>query len=68
MSSAYEILGLGEGATLEEASRAYRRLALRYHPDRFVGRPASEVTAASCCSLSALAKSIADPSPAAGWS
>ena len=46
MSSAYEILGLGEGATLEEASRAYRRLALRYHPDRFVGRPASEVTAA----------------------
>ena len=46
MRSPYEILGISEGATPAEASRAYRRLALRYHPDRFVGRPASEVAAA----------------------
>lgn len=46
MSSPYEILGISEDATLDDARRAYRRLALRYHPDRFVDRPAEEVAAA----------------------
>lgn len=32
--SAYSILGLPEGASKEDARRAYRRLALLYHPDR----------------------------------
>ncbi|RJO63952.1 MAG: molecular chaperone DnaJ [Candidatus Omnitrophota bacterium] len=30
----YEILGTQKSATLEEIKRAYRELALRYHPDR----------------------------------
>lgn len=30
----YEILGLDRQASAEEIKRAYRRLALRYHPDR----------------------------------
>lgn len=38
----YQILGVGEAASEEEIKRAYRRLALLYHPDRNPGNPRAE--------------------------
>jgi len=38
----YAILGLKEDASSEEIRKAYRRLALHYHPDRNRGNPGAE--------------------------
>ncbi len=37
IDEAGKTLGLGEAATLREIKTAYRRLARRYHPDRYSG-------------------------------
>lgn len=43
MKNPYEVLGLTQGASLDEVKKAYRELAKKYHPDQYTSNPLREL-------------------------
>lgn len=44
----YEVLGVGKGASADDIKRSYRRLAIKYHPDKNPGDKEAEAKFKEC--------------------
>lgn len=45
MDNPYKVLGIREGASTEEIKTAYKELAKKYHPDKYINNPLSDLAA-----------------------
>jgi molecular chaperone DnaJ len=43
MKNPYEVLGIREGASIDEIKSAYRELVKKYHPDRYTDNPLKDL-------------------------
>ena len=43
MKNPYEVLGVREGASIDEIKSAYRELVKKYHPDRYANNPLKDL-------------------------
>ena len=65
--TSYRILGLSEGATIAEVKAAYRKLALRYHPDKGVSKQDGEKFMAITEAYGILRSGVRGARPSVGW-
>lgn len=45
MENPYKVLGIREGASVDEIKAAYKELAKKYHPDKYVNNPLGDLAA-----------------------
>lgn len=60
----YEVLGVSRDATAEEIKKAYRRLAMKYHPDR---NPGDETAKEKFEEVGAAYAALSDPQKRAAY-
>ena len=60
MSDPYKVLNIPNTATDEEVKKAYRALARKYHPDKYVDNPLADVAAEKMKDINAAYQEIQD--------
>ncbi|MBP2071250.1 J domain-containing protein [Thermoanaerobacterium butyriciformans] len=60
MQNPYEVLGLKEGASIEEVKKAYRELVKKYHPDQYTDNPLKDLAEEKLREINDAYKAIMD--------
>lgn len=57
----YDVLGVTRDATVQEIKTAYRKLALKHHPDKYVDQDSKEVNEIKFKEITAAYEILSDP-------